>query len=198
MEPKITGGVDGPHLKFVDDFLSWTILRLIPYSVSPNSITVVRFILVPVVMALLLLESYAWGAAIFAFAAFTDALDGSMARTRGQITKWGIIADPLADKLLIVTTALILVTRHVGIWVSVILISIELLLVARAIYRYAYGRSTGANAMGKTKMVLQSIALLSLFVYVLSGSTLFLMAAVWGLYLAIFFALVSLFLAPSA
>ena len=198
MEPPISSRAVGPHLKFVDDFLSYTILRFIPHTVSPNAITVVRFILVPVVMVLLLLESYAWGAAVFAIAALTDALDGAMARTRGQITVWGIIADPLADKLLIGVTALILVTRYVGLGVAGILIGIELLLVARATYRYAQGRNAGANAMGKTKMVLQSAALFALFVYVLSGSAFFLTLATGGLYLAIFFALVSLFVAPSA
>lgn len=198
MEPNITGSVGGPHLHFVDDFLNATILRLIPHTVSPNAITVLRFILVPVVVTLLLIESYAWGAAVFAIAALTDALDGAMARTRGQITKWGIIADPLADKLLIGTTALILVTRYVGLGVALVVIGIEVALVGRAIYRYVYGKSAGANAMGKTKMVLQCVALLALFVYVLSGAALFLTLAEWGLYLAIFFALVSLFLAPSA
>jgi len=188
----------GPHLQFVDDLLAATVLRLIPHSVTPNSITVVRFISVPIVIALLLLHWYVWAATVFAVAAFTDALDGAMARTRGQITRWGIIADPLADKLLIGTTALILVTSYVGLSVALLLVTIELLLMGRAAYRYVYGRSSGANAVGKVKMVVQSVALLALFVYVLSGAALFLTVATWGIYAAILLALASLALAPSA
>lgn len=188
----------GPHLKIADDFLSHTILLFIPNSISPNFITIVRFISVPVVIILLLLHSYEWGFVVFAVSALTDALDGAMARTRNRITQWGIIADPLADKLLIGTTALILVTNYVGLWVTIFLVGIELLLIARAIYMHAHGRNAGANAMGKIKMVFQSIAILVLFLYILSDVTFFLMFATWGLYAAIFFALISLILSPSA
>ena len=164
---EIPGSKIGPHLEIADTFLSHTILRLIPRSVSPNSVTVVRFISVPIVITLLLTQSYAWGAAVFAVAALTDALDGAMARTRGQITRWGKIADPLADKLLIGGTALILVTRYMGLGMASLIVFLEIVLSARAAYRYAYGRSAGANATGKTKMVFQSFALLFLFAYVL-------------------------------
>ena len=187
----------GPHLQIVDDLLSATLLRLIPHSVSPNSLTIVRFISVPIVAFLLLSHSYLWGAVLFALSALTDALDGAMARTRGQITVWGKIADPLADKLLIATTALILVTRFVNLWVAALLISIEAATVARAIYRYTRARVAGANSMGKAKMVLQSVALLTLFLYAIFGAPLLLIVATWGLYLAIFFALMSLIFSPS-
>ena len=188
----------GPHLEFIDTFLKRTVLRLIPYSVSPNSVTVVRFISIPVVIWLLLTHHYAWGAAAFALGVFTDALDGAMARTRNQITLWGKIADPLADKLLIGATAAILVTQYVNIWVAVLIIGIELLLVARAVFRYTYGHTAGANAAGKVKMVIQSAALLALFGFAVSGTALYLTAATWGFYVAIPSALASLFLAPAA
>lgn len=194
---KDEGILPGPHLEIVDDILKRTVLRFIPDAVSPNSVTIVRFVSVPIVAALLLEHAYAWGVIVFSLSAFTDALDGALARTRGQITHWGKVADPFADKLLIGTTALILVTRFVSLEVAMIIISIELLLVARAVYLHTHGRNAGANAMGKTKMVLQSIALLTLFVYALSGTPWFLIAAIWGLYLAIFFALMSLFTSPA-
>lgn len=187
----------GPHLQIVDDLLSRTVLRLIPNTVSPNSVTIVRFISVPIVIFLLLEQNYAWGTVVFALSAFTDALDGAMARTRNQITYWGKVADPLADKLLIGATALILVTRFAGFELAALLVGIELLLVARAVYLHTRGANAGANAMGKTKMVLQSIALITLFVYALSGTSWYLTAAIGGLYLAIIFALLSLFTAPA-
>jgi CDP-diacylglycerol--glycerol-3-phosphate 3-phosphatidyltransferase len=187
----------GPYLQIADDFLKYTVLRLIPQSVTPNAITTVRFICVPIVIFLLLSDNYVWGAVVFALAAFTDALDGAMARTRGQITRWGKVADPFADKLLISSTAVILVTRFVDLKVAVIIISIELLLIARAIYRHMTKKNAGANAMGKVKMVIQSVALVTLFLYAISGSPLYLMLATWGLLLAIFFAVASLFTAPA-
>lgn len=188
---------EGPHIKAIDNFLRCTLLRFIPHSISPNSVTVLRFLSVPVVAALLLMDSIAWGAGVFAFGALTDALDGAMARTRNRITQWGKIADPLADKLLVGTTALILVTRYVSFWVALALIAVELVTITRAVYMYAHGQNAGANAMGKIKMVIQCVALLTLFVYVLSGTGIFLTLATGGLYLAIFFALLSLSFAPS-
>lgn len=187
----------GPHLQVVDDFLKHTVLQLIPNAVSPNAVTVVRFISVPVVIFLLLSENYAWGATVFALAALTDALDGAMARTRNQITYWGKVADPLADKLLISSTAIFLVTRFIDLEIAAFIVGIELLLIARAIYRYTSGQNAGANAMGKVKMVIQSIALIILFLYAISGAPLYLMFATWGLLLAIFFAVASLFTEPA-
>lgn len=187
----------GPHLEIVDTFLNYTVLRFIPDVVSPNSVTIVRFLSVPVVAWLLLEQNYAWGALVFALAAFTDALDGAMARTRGRITHWGKIADPFADKLLIGSTALILVTRFVSLEIAVAIVSIELLLISRAAYLYSHKRRAGANAMGKVKMVLQSVALLSLFVYATTGISFYLSLALYGLYAAILAALVSLVTAPA-
>lgn len=120
-----------------------------------------------------------------------------MARTRNQITYWGKVADPFADKLLIGATALILVTQFVGAWVAVLIVSIEMLLIVRALYRHSLGRNAGANAMGKIKMVLQSVALIVLFVYVLSGTAVYLSIAITGLYLAILTAVLSLILEPA-
>jgi len=188
----------GPHLEIVDTILNRTVLRLIPDSVSPNSVTVVRFVSVPIVAWLLLEHWYAWGAVVFALSAFTDALDGAMARTRNRITHWGKLADPFADKLLIGTTALILVTRFVSLEIAVVIVSIELLLITRAAYLYSHKRRAGANAMGKVKMVLQSVALFSLFVYATTGISFYLSLALYGLNVAILVALVSLVTAPAA
>ena len=187
----------GPHLEIADTFLNHTVLRFIPDAVSPNSVTVVRFLSVPLVAWLLLEHNYAWGALVFALSAFTDALDGALARTRNQITHWGKLADPFADKLLIGTTALILVTRFVSFEVAVIIVSIELLLIARAAYLYSHKQRAGANAMGKVKMVLQSVALFSLFVYATTGIPFYLSFALYGLNAAILAALVSLVTAPA-
>ena len=75
----------------------------------PNTLTVLRILLVPVVVVALLDETPngdAIAAGVFALAALTDGLDGWIARNRGEITTFGKLMDPLADKLL-VTAALV-------------------------------------------------------------------------------------------
>ncbi|MCW2776292.1 MAG: CDP-diacylglycerol/glycerol-3-phosphate3-phospha tidyltransferase [Frankiales bacterium] len=68
-----------------------------------NALTVLRLLLVPVFLVLLLRDGDAsrWGAlCVFLVAAWTDRIDGSIARSRGLVTRFGSIADPLADKAL--------------------------------------------------------------------------------------------------
>ncbi|MBF0215469.1 MAG: CDP-diacylglycerol--glycerol-3-phosphate 3-phosphatidyltransferase [Candidatus Omnitrophica bacterium] len=67
----------------------------------PNSITVIRIILVPVFVLFILYHKLEISFAIFIAAAFTDALDGYLARTLKQKTKLGAFLDPIADKLLV-------------------------------------------------------------------------------------------------
>ena len=70
----------------------------------PNSLTIFRIFLVPVLVVVLLTKfegKEIWGVAIFLVAAATDALDGFVARRRGQVTALGTLLDPVADKLLV-------------------------------------------------------------------------------------------------
>ena len=71
-----------PHDNFIDRFF----LRFLSERVTPNKITAWRVILTPVVFGLILREQYLVGTIVFLGVAFTDALDGSLARTRNQIT----------------------------------------------------------------------------------------------------------------
>lgn len=137
---------------------------------------------------------------LFAFAALTDAIDGAMARTRNQITQWGKIADPFADKLLIGTVLIVLMANYVNTLVVWVMVFIELCIVARSLLYIASGRSAQveANRVGKVKMIMQSVALMSLFVYILSGIPTFLVIAMYTLYLAIAFAIASLVFYVSA
>ncbi|HXG16842.1 MAG TPA: CDP-alcohol phosphatidyltransferase family protein [Calidithermus sp.] len=70
----------------------------------PNSITLARLCLVPVVALLVLQERYGWALAAFAVAGASDAVDGFLARALGQRTALGALLDPAADKLLLVST----------------------------------------------------------------------------------------------
>jgi len=187
-----------PHILRTDRLLNWSVLRFVPQWMTPNKITVVRFICVPVVAFLLLSHSYLWGGILFAFAAFTDALDGARARVEDEVTSWGKVADPLADKLLIGTVAVILVVHYIGVWVAVAVIGIDLILVVRALFMLSQKKKVEANRAGKAKMLFQSVALVSLFIYIVSSIPLFLVIATYLLYVAIVFAVVSLILYASA
>ncbi len=73
---------------------------------AANVVTLVRFLLVPLVVVALLLgeDQVGWrwaAAAVFAFAAATDKVDGWLARRSGQVTDWGKLVDPIADKALV-------------------------------------------------------------------------------------------------
>jgi len=81
-ETKVKVGIKDRAISFIFE-------PLIPIYVVPNHITVFRFVSVPFVTFLLFYEYYATGFALFAVLAFSDALDGAIARTRGQVTDWG-------------------------------------------------------------------------------------------------------------
>ena len=70
-----------PH----DHFMERAILRLFPPTVTPNQVTMFRFLATPVVFFITVFEWYVPGTILFLLVAFTDAIDGSLARTRHQI-----------------------------------------------------------------------------------------------------------------
>ncbi len=140
-----------PH----DYVMKAVILPFIPKFVHPNHITVLRFLLTPVVMWLLFTEQYVWGVPLFILAAATDALDGSVARVRKQVTPWGIFFDPVADKLLIGSVALLVALQYFHPVIVFIALTFDILPSLRwASTRYV-GTIMAANVWGKIKMFLQ-------------------------------------------
>src|SRR3989344_7655899 len=179
------------RITLIDRLLARIFLPLLPPAVTPNAITVFRFVTIPVIAYLLVTDFLLAGAIVFAFSAFSDALDGALARTTHQITKWGIIADPLADKLLVGSVAAIAIVKYLSWELAAVIIGIELLLVTSAYFRYR-GKLTPAKTVGKIKMTLQCVGIIFLFFFVLSGGVLWLISAQVTLYLAVVFAALSL------
>lgn len=180
------------HLFWHDPLMKRTFLRLIPRSVHPNHITVFRLFITPFVALLMVSEHYYIGMLAFLFAAFTDVLDGSLARTRDQITNWGKIFDPVSDKILIGSMVFIIVLKYIDIWASLVIIFLEIIIVALAWYRRHEGLVVEANRWGKIKMFLQVLGvaiLLFSIIYDLEGLLPF---ASGTLYLAIAFSVISL------
>jgi len=152
-----------------------------------------RFFMTPIVLWLLVIEQYEYGVPLFLLATITDALDGTMARIRSEITEWGTFYDPLADKILIGSVILLVVIRYVNPWIAAALILVELLLIGGGWYRRERGRVKSANIWGKVKMLLQVIGVMFLLISLMFGVDFFVDLSQGTLILAIVFAVVSLF-----
>ena len=140
----------------------------------PNAITVVRIALAPVLVFLLYLPSMTGrllAFAVFVVAAVSDLWDGWLARRRGQITDFGKLADPLADKLLLAAALvpLYLLSRsrpelaglplygHVSLWVVVILLGREVVVTVLRTMAARLGTVIQARKAGKYKAFAQNV-----------------------------------------
>jgi CDP-diacylglycerol--glycerol-3-phosphate 3-phosphatidyltransferase len=139
----------------------------------PNSLTIARIFLVPLLVSVLLtkfegrlvlgLPVELVGAAIFGLASLTDWLDGYLARRRGQVTWVGQMLDPIADKLLISATLVSLVQLNLApAWMVTVIIGREFAVTGLRSIAYARGLTMPASSLGKLKMVSQVVAILLL------------------------------------
>ena len=136
---------------------------------AANALTVLRLALVPVFVACLLAGGTGWRVAafaVFAVASVTDLLDGRLARSRGLITDFGKIADPIADKAL---TGAALVTLsalgELAWWVTVVILAREISVTLLRFWVIRRG-VIAASRGGKLKTLLQVVAIT---LYVLPG-----------------------------
>lgn len=145
---------------------------------TPNKLTVLRVVLVPVFMVFALYFNHYAALILFVLAFFTDMLDGYLARKNGQVTNFGKIMDPLADKLL-VTAALLCLTDKglVSPWISVIILAREFIVSGIRIAAAAEGKVIAASALGKIKTIWQFIALS--FALAVFQENCFVTAALW-------------------
>ena len=101
-----------------------------------NQLTFLRILAVPAFVLLLIYGYLGWALVVFLGAGATDALDGLIARRANQRTSLGAWLDPMADKLLVVTTFVTLtlpavnVTNHIPLWLTVLLISRDIVIVS--------------------------------------------------------------------
>lgn len=177
-----------PH----DHLMKILILPFIPPFVRPNHITILRIIMIPFVLWFLITEQYPIGVPLFFVAAFTDAVDGSLARLRRQVTAWGTIADPVADKLLIGLVVLLFVIKYIGLYFGLLIVFFELVIIAGAFIRKCHGVYVSANIFGKIKMLLQVAGVLFLLISLWADFDLFHGVSIGTFTLAILFAVLSL------
>ncbi len=176
-----------------DALVKWTLLWMFPRWVRPNHITVVRFIASPFVFWLLLNGWYTGGLLAFVLTALTDAIDGTMARTRRQITVWGTMYDGVADKLLIGGVILILVVQHIGVSLAVAILAIEVFsTIGGLYYKWKKGVLHPALWWGKIKMNLQVLATMALLVNIIWEKPIFLQISGWIFVGSIVFAILNI------
>ena len=114
-----------------------------------NQLTLLRMLLIPAFVILVVYGHLGWALVVFITAGITDGLDGLIARRSGQKTSLGAWLDPMADKLLLVTTFIVLTLPGLGlanrlpIWLTVLIISRDIVIVLTvAIVNLAIGRRT--------------------------------------------------------
>lgn len=142
----------------------------------PNKLTIFRIILVPimVIIPLLNIQGAWWGIPctywiinfIFIIASITDKLDGSIARKTNQVTNFGKFADPLADKILVLSAMLLLVELgKLPAWIPIIILAREFIVSGyRLIAVEQGGKVIAASIFGKIKTVTQIIAIILAFI----------------------------------
>jgi CDP-diacylglycerol--glycerol-3-phosphate 3-phosphatidyltransferase len=133
----------------------------------PNSLTIARIFLVPIVVAVLLTNEMHnwvfWGSSLFLVTALTDLLDGYLARRRKQVTTLGRLLDPIADKLLISAALISLVQLDmVKAWMVVIIVGREFAVSGLRSIAAHEGFSINVSNIGKGKMVTQVAAVVGI------------------------------------
>ena len=131
----------------------------------PNRLTVMRMILVPFFVAALLYpfpHHFLAAFVLFAVASYTDHLDGKIARKRNLITNFGKFMDPLADKVMVLSAMVCLVSLDLAdVWIVVLMLAREFMVTSIRLVAADRGRVIAANIWGKAKTVSQIIAILA-------------------------------------
>ncbi len=136
----------------------------------PNQLTAGRLVLALLLFALIATESWLWCIVVFAAAAFTDWLDGFLARKHGISSTLGRILDPLVDKVLICGAYIFLLPFGISgswlvPWMVTVIVARELIITSLRSFLENRGTVFGADWLGKLKMGLQCAALFAIFAF---------------------------------
>lgn len=124
----------------------------------PNILTSLRILFIPVFAWLVLSQQWWWAFGLFVALMITDKLDGDIARARGLVTDFGKIADPIADKALMITALVTLnIASNLPIWMTVVIIIRELGITFWRMGMLRQGKVVPASKGGKLKTVLQTV-----------------------------------------
>ncbi|MBP5254361.1 MAG: CDP-diacylglycerol--glycerol-3-phosphate 3-phosphatidyltransferase [Lachnospiraceae bacterium] len=134
----------------------------------PNKLTMLRVAMIPVFVVLFFLRpvwpySHYAAALVFILASLTDLYDGRIARERGLVTNFGKFADPLADKLLVCTALICLVsTGQIPVWAVILIIAREFIISGFRLVAAEQGVVLAASKIAKVKTTFQMIMTVAL------------------------------------
>ncbi len=147
-----------------------------------NWLTMFRIFLVPIYMTVALARIPYGGliaAAVFGLAAITDGLDGYVARSRKEITRFGKLIDPIADKLLVSAALLSLVELgQISAWIALIIIGREFAISGLRILAAAEGIVISASKWGKLKTTTEITATIMILLQLPGGVSVMWLATV--------------------
>jgi cardiolipin synthase len=129
-----------------------------------NRLTILRILMTPVIIVFLLYRQIEAALALFVLAGITDGLDGLVARSWKQKTTLGMVLDPVADKVLLMSTVITLtILKELPRWFTIILVSRDVLLIGGAVILYMFVGKIGIppSWLGKTTTGLQLATVLS-------------------------------------
>jgi CDP-diacylglycerol--glycerol-3-phosphate 3-phosphatidyltransferase len=128
----------------------------------PTLLTLSRIILIPVFIFSVYIHPL-FGAFIFSIASLTDFLDGYIARRSGEITKFGVILDPIADKFLVISALIVLVDMaRIPAWIAIVIITREFLVTGLRVVALSKDIVIPAELGGKIKTAIQIVAIICL------------------------------------
>ncbi len=190
------GNIKFDEPNFIDELIDGLFLWIFPDRIKPNHLTLFRYLITPFVFYFLIIQNYYFSFFLFLLAIFTDALDGAMARIREEITRWGKLHDPLADKVLISIVGIVLITRYLDFRIITAILGLEVLTIISAINFHEKkegDEEMGSRLPGKIKMIFQSFGLIFIFLYLIFNMPILVNFAAGLLYLSIFFSLINIF-----
>jgi len=138
----------------------------------PNMLTISRFFLA--VVLIILLEkgtsvANIWAAIVFAVASLTDFYDGYLAKKKGLVSNFGKIMDPIADKVLLLSTFGVL--AHIGMiawWMFIVIAIREIIVTISRLFAMRKGQVLAAERSGKIKTVVQIVAVSAILLYLVA------------------------------
>ena len=134
----------------------------------PNRLTMLRIVLAAAVFAALMAENPSWHAGalvMFIAAIITDWLDGWLARRMKAVSSFGKVADPIADKILVLGTLIALIRTkelEIPLWAVFLIVMRELVIGGVRVIAGAQGKVLAADRWGKIKTVIQLIAIMAM------------------------------------
>lgn len=136
----------------------------------PNKLTMLRIVMIPIFVVFALIQ-HQWAQyvalLIYILACLTDMLDGRIARARNLVTDFGKFADPIADKLLVMSALVILVeSGRMPSWVCIVMLAREFIISGFRLVAAGGGKVIAAGKLGKLKTVFQMSSTIALMLLV--------------------------------